>query len=173
MVKAISVCCLALALFAAGFIAGSWRKKITRGLEPPAPAILHQDGSVTLERVATKPPPPLPEQEGVEARTRAAIIEIRPMETPSRIQVDVLDMKDGTERITVKGDAVTGGQDFAVLSRPIRGVEKWTLGAGVGFKNMSVMGTRNMGPLQVGGLLQRERSDPRAWDAQVIVLFRF
>jgi len=110
-----------------GFIGGtliSHRKQ--QGPEQPAPAIVHKDGSITLERASSPPPPPLPEPPETVARTRAALLNLKPLPTSSQIQLDLVTMKDGSQRITAKGPALVGGQDFPVS---VSGhVPKWTVG---------------------------------------------
>lgn len=170
--RALAIVCGAYVL---GFIVGKRDHEPPRAAEPPAPAIRHEEGSLTLERVNKPAPPPLPEPDQTRARVRSAVIEMAATAAPAKLQVDVLEMKDGTERITVKGDGVviTGGQDFALPPRPRVPVHKWTVGGGVGVKNYTMMGLRSFGPVEVGALLQRDRRDSRAWDAQIIALWRF
>jgi len=141
-------------------------------IEPPAPSIKHQDGSETLARVNTPPPPPLPEPPGAKVRTRVAVLELKPVSEPSEIQIDTVRMKDGSERVTAKGPALAGGQDFSIQI-PGPPVQKWTLGGGIGFNNYTLLGARRVGPVDIGGMIQRSRAGPVNWDAQVIVIFHF
>lgn len=162
-----------LLIFFAGFMAGRKHKTQIPTKEPPAPQIKHAEGSITLARVNTPPPPPLPMPTGASTRIRSAMVELKPLPEASRIQVDLVEMKDGTERVTVKGDAVVGGQDFSFQVRPTLPVKKWTVGAGVGFKNYTLIGLRSVGPFEIGGIIQRDRMDRRAWDAQIVAVWRF
>ena len=166
---AVAVLC---GVYVAGFIVGKMDRPKPQKADPPAAAVKHANGSQTLERTNAKPPPPLPEPPGVKARIRTATVDLAPSEVPTSLQMDLVEMKDGTERITVKGPGVIGGMDFA-LPRPPSPVHKWTLGAGVGLKNYSVMGLRSFGRVEVGALIQRDKADSRAWDAQVIAIWRF
>ena len=140
----------------AGFILGTinTRQKPPR-LEPPAVAILHQDGSRTLERTNEPPPAPLPEPPGTIARTRAATIELDPIPTRSEIQIDLVSMKDGTQRITAKGPGITGGKDFAII--PAQTVEKWTAGPAWDGKQVGIVAIRTEKTWSVGILTQRDR----------------
>jgi hypothetical protein len=54
-------------------------------------------------------------------------VELKPLPEPSRLQFDLVTMRDGTQRMTVKGPAVAGGQDFPISSK--QHVKKWTAGA--------------------------------------------
>lgn len=159
--------------FIAGMLLGRWSmKKSPTKIEPPAMAIVHADGSQTLERVNTPPPPPLPEPDGAVARTRVAVLEIKPLLERSEIQLDTVIMKDGTHRVTAKGPALDGGQDFSIQI-PETPVKKWTLGGGIGFQRYSIFGLRKAGPIDIGAMVQRDRIDRRDWEAQIILAVRF
>jgi hypothetical protein len=149
------------------------RKPEPPKIEPPAAAIAHKDGSITLERTQAPPPPPLPEPPHTASRTRAAILDLAPMPEPSKLQIDLVTLDDGTQRITAKGPGLIGGQDFPIAPRPAPPVQKWTLGAGYGTKDYSVIGLRNAGPWAIGGMIQRSRTDPRDWQASVILAIHF
>lgn len=120
------VAIIAAAFMVLGFGLGMRVTRPQADQEPPVMAVHHGDGSVTLARVSEPAPPPLPEPPGAVARARAAIVELQPMEKPSRLQFDLVELRDGTKRVTVKGPAVMGGQDFPVSSKET--VHKWTAG---------------------------------------------
>lgn len=141
---------------AAGFVAG-WTlhtRKPPR-LEPPAPAVFHKDGSITLERTAAAPPPPLPQPPHTVARTRSAIVELQPTAAPSQVQLDLITLDDGTQRITAKGPAVIGGQDFPI--GPPRPVHNWTVGATFDGKTPGIIAMHHRGALAYGALAQKDR----------------
>lgn len=119
-----------------------------RAPEPPAKAVIHPDGSQTLARVETPPPTPLPEPPGTVARTRAAIFELRPLPEPSTIQMDLVTLKDGTQRITAKGPALVGGVDFPV-SR-IEHPANWTIGTEWDGMTLDAIGVRHWKVLDLG-----------------------
>lgn len=141
----------------AGFAIG-WKMNTRKPprLEPPAPAILHKDGSRTLERTNQPPPPPLPQPPRTVARTRSAIIELAPTAEPSRIQVDLVTLDDGTQRITAKGPGITGGMDFPI--GPPAPVHKWTVGATFDGKTAGIMAIRHSGNLAYGIAAQKDRA---------------
>lgn len=126
--------------------------------EPPAVAILHPDGSRTIERTTAPPPAPLPLPKGAKARIRSEVIEVKPTDKPSTIQVDTVEMQDGTERVTIKGDAVDGGMDFPVVPAIRMPVKKWTVGATWDGKQVGAIALRDMGPVSVGIIAQRDHA---------------
>lgn len=162
---------LVLCGFLLGIMAGRMKRSGATP-EPPRPAIIHKDGSRTLARVNTTPPPALPAPPHTVARVRAEIIELKPMAQRSTIQLDVVRLDDGTERVTAKGEALDGGQDFSIAI-PSPPVKKWTLGGGVGFKRYTGIALKSWGPVNAGVVFQRDRHDPRDWDAQVVMVFHF
>ncbi len=119
--------------FILGIVAGRWTKAdgpLIVEHETAQPIIRHKDGAITLARVgpSVKPPSALSEPPGVVTRTRAFMADIQPLPEPSRIQFDLVTMADGSQRITAKGPALAGGEDFPIA--PPKTVQKWTLGAG-------------------------------------------
>ena len=159
--------------YSAGFIVGRLKPKaVAVKTPPPVVAILHPDGSQTLARVNTPPPPPLPEPAGVVRRDRVTVLHITSAPEKSDIQVDTVTMKDGTQRVTAKGPALEGGQDFSVEIRTPP-VHKWTLGGGISPQRYTILGGRSYGRIDTGLMIQRDRFDRRDWDVGVYAVFRF
>ena len=155
---------LAAATLAIGFGLGTWTQHRKPVIEMPAAAIVHKEGSITLERTPTPPPPPRPEPPENVARTRAAVLEIKPLPEPSKIQLDLVTLKDGSQRITAKGPALAGGIDYAVMGP--QPVKKWTLGATWDGKEYGGILFKSSGPWIYGIELQHSR-------AAVMVGFHF
>lgn len=156
----------------AGFFIGKHDRPPVKP-EPPAAEVKHKDGSITLARMNTPPPPPLPEPPRTAARIRTATIKLAPLPEASEIQMDLVKLEDGTERVTVKGPAIIGGEDFPIGPIASQSVKKWTVGIGAGFKSYTAIGLRRVGPVEIGGIVQRDRLDRRAWDAGVMLIWRF
>jgi hypothetical protein len=166
----------ALLCLALGFVCGimiSNRKAPSPRLEPPASAIIHAEGSITLERTNQPAPPPLPRPPEAKDRTRAAELDLKPMDEPSKIQVDIVETKDGGERITAKGPALIGGLDFPLPPRPIPPVKNWTLGGGYGANTYSIFALREWRGLELGGIIQQSRINHRNLDAQILIAIKF
>jgi len=145
-------------IFAAAGFALGWRMNTRKAprQEPPAPAIVYQDGSRTLERTNEAPPPPLPQPPHTTARTRSAVIELAPNAEPSRLQVDLVTLDDGTQRITAKGPGITGGKDFPI--GPPAPVHKWTVGGTFDGKTPGIIAMRHSGALAYGIQAQKDRA---------------
>ena len=97
-------------------------------IEVNRPAVVHPSGAVTLERTQAEPPKPLPMPPQVSTRTRAVVLDLKPMEKPSSIQIDTTEGKDGT-RITAEGPAILGGMDFTIPRPAPPKLHPWTFGA--------------------------------------------
>jgi hypothetical protein len=141
----------------AGFAIG-WKMNTPKAprLEPPAPAIIHKDGSRTLERTNEPPPPPLPQPPHTIARTRSATIDLAPSIEPTSLQIDLVTLDDGTQRITAKGPGITGGKDYPI--GPPAPVHKWTAAVTFDGKTPGIMAMRHSGSLAYGIGAQKDRA---------------
>lgn len=160
-----AACLLCAAL---GFMAGAVvsRNKPPRP-EPPAPAIIHADGSRTLERTNEPPPPPLPEPPQTVARVRSVEIELEPIKEPTKIRIDETVQQDGSHRFTVNGQGVIGGRDFAIMpAAPPPTPPRWRLGATWDGKNYGGIFLHDSGPVSYG--IQASRTG-----AAVVLMVRF
>lgn len=117
------VLCLAL-----GYVAGLKQRdawSINR-VEPPAVAIRHESGAVTLERKNTGEPERIPDAVG--ERIRTITLSIPPSETVREIQIDVMQTVDGLHRVTVDGFPGITGTDYS-LERKKEIERMWKVGA--------------------------------------------
>lgn len=108
---------------------------------PAAPSVTHTDGSVTLERIPSTPakpaPKPLPKPAGT-VTTHEIILTITPSDTPKEAQLDIQQATDGSERVTLKGNGITG-QDFTIPRPPPLAMPRWMAGPAWDGKNYGMM----------------------------------
>ena len=122
----------------------------------PAPAVVHNDGSATLGKVAASAPakrsamtyPP-----GSKViRQVDALLQPKASECASIVaHVDLTRSDDGATRVTVsaEGATVIGGQDLILMPAP--DTKKWSAGAGFMAGKPSLAVGRNVGPVKIIG----------------------
>lgn len=161
-----------LLLFLSGVAVG-WKLRgsdIAEITEPPATPIVHDDGSITLQRDAeAKPTLPVGQVPGTTVRTIEVVLKPDPVEVPATadcpahqvecppvtVRLDLSRLDDQTHRVTAIADGgeVVGGIDIPVGPTIIRKEHPWMAGAQWLDGGYGLFVGRSYGRLQVVGSL--------------------
>lgn len=153
----------ALFFFVAGVFVGKRKGEPppTATVEANRPAVQHDSGALTLERIQPTPrkpaPRPLDLAPGTTTTTHSVTLELAPSPVAREIQMDIQEGKDGT-RVTVEGPGILSGQDFTIPRPPPPSVHKWTVGAAWDGKSFGPMVSYQWQRMTVGGLATRNQA---------------